>query len=74
MSVINCNPRILGGTPVFHGTRVPIATLFEYLAHDGMADFYADFPGVTKAQVDALLEEMPGLINRLPSSGLLAAS
>ena len=48
---------ILGGTPVFAGTRVPIKTLIDYLeAGDCLEDFLEDFPTVTREQVIAALE------------------
>ena len=48
---------ILGGTPVFRGTRVPVRTLLDYLeAGDPMDDFLEDFPSVTRAQAVAVLE------------------
>ena len=57
--VIQINPEILGGTPVFAGTRVPVETLFDYLeGGEPMAEFLADFPTVTEAQVKQLLSEL----------------
>lgn len=55
--VININPKILGGTPVFKGTRVPIDTLFDHL-ESGLTidDFLGDFPSVTKEQAVMVLE------------------
>jgi hypothetical protein len=45
MGVIVKNPDILGGTPVFRGTRVPIQTLFDYLeGGETLEDFLEDFP------------------------------
>ena len=58
-SVIEASPDILGGTPVFRGTRVPISTLFDYLAAgDPMERFLDRFPTVKHEQVVALLEEV----------------
>ena len=58
-SVIEASPDILGGTPVFRGTRVPISTLFDYLAAgDPMERFLDHFPTVKHEQVVALLEEV----------------
>ncbi len=55
--VITSSPDILGGTPVFAGTRVPVRTLFEYLeAGDSLDDFLSDFPTVTRAQAQEVLE------------------
>jgi uncharacterized protein (DUF433 family) len=54
---IHSNPEILGGTPVFVGTRVPVQTLLDYLeAGDPLDDFLEDFPSVTRDQVVAVLE------------------
>jgi len=55
-SLITSDPKILDGTPVFKGTRVPIRTLFEYLS-DGLSleYFLETFPSVTRQQAaDAL--------------------
>ncbi|MDZ4685999.1 MAG: DUF433 domain-containing protein [Planctomycetaceae bacterium] len=47
---------ILGGTPVFAGTRVPVQTLLDYLeAGDPLDEFLTDFPSVTRQQVVAAL-------------------
>jgi uncharacterized protein (DUF433 family) len=56
--VISVSPEIMGGTPVFVGTRVPIQTLLDYLkAGESIDDFLDGFPTVTREQVIALLEE-----------------
>ncbi|MGH7230541.1 MAG: DUF433 domain-containing protein [Nitrospiraceae bacterium] len=56
--VISCNPDVMGGTPVFYGTRVPLQTLFDYLeAGESIDDFLEGFPSVTREQVIAFLEE-----------------
>jgi uncharacterized protein (DUF433 family) len=48
----------MGGTVVFHGTRVPVQTLLDYLeAGESINDFLAGFPSVTREQVIAFLEE-----------------
>lgn len=48
---------ILGGTPVFRGTRVPVKTLLDYLEHGNSLDeFLDDFPTVRKSQVTGVLE------------------
>jgi uncharacterized protein (DUF433 family) len=57
-SIISTSPEIMGGTPVFVGTRVPIQTLLDYLkAGESIDDFLDGFPTVTREQVIALLEE-----------------
>ncbi|WP_447986083.1 DUF433 domain-containing protein [Nitrospira sp. Nam74] len=56
--VISRNSDVMGGTPVFYGTRVPIQTLLEYLeAGESIDDFLEGFPSVTRQQVIAFLEE-----------------
>ena len=55
--VININPEIMGGTPVFRGTRVPIETLFDHLERGITIDaFLDDYPTVSKEQVIQVLE------------------
>lgn len=54
---VNIDLEILGGTPVFAGTRVPIQTLFDYIeGGDKIADFLDDYPSVNGAEVIAVLE------------------
>ena len=56
--LITSTPDILGGTPVFRGTRVPVQTLIEYLEGGQTIDEFLDgFPTVTREQVIAFLEE-----------------
>ena len=56
-NIIISNTGILGGTPVFQGTRVPVQTLLDYLeADDSIETFLDDFPTVTHEQVVAVLE------------------
>jgi uncharacterized protein (DUF433 family) len=56
-SVIHSDPDILGGTPVFVGTRVPVQGLFDHLeAGESIDDFLDGFPSVRRDQVIALLE------------------
>jgi uncharacterized protein (DUF433 family) len=55
--VIHSDPEILGGTPVFVGTRVPVKTLFDYLEAGDSLDIFLDaFPSVTRQQAVAALE------------------
>lgn len=55
--LIVIDPEVLGGQPVFKGTRVPVETLFDHLeAGVSLEDFLADFPTVTKEQAIATLE------------------
>ncbi len=54
---INVDPEILGGTPVFRGTRVPVKTLFDYLEEGDTLDaFVEDFPTVQREQALGVLE------------------
>ena len=56
--IISSSPEILGGTPVFAGTRVPVQTLFDYLeAGETIDNFLDGFPTVKREQVIAFLEE-----------------
>ena len=56
-SVIHSTKRILGGTPVFKGTRVPVKNLIDYLkAGDSLDEFLSDFPTVTREQALQTLE------------------
>jgi uncharacterized protein (DUF433 family) len=56
--IISCSPEVMGGTPVFAGTRVPVQTLLDYLeAGDSIDDFLEGFPTVSRKQVIAFLEE-----------------
>ncbi len=56
-SVIYRSPEILGGTPVFQGTRVPIRTLIDYLENgERIEDFLREFPTVTKEQAIEVME------------------
>jgi uncharacterized protein (DUF433 family) len=55
--VIHSNPDILGGTPVFVGTRVPLQNLIDCLeAGDSLDEFLESFPSVTREQAVAALE------------------
>ena len=56
-SIIHSDPEILGGTPVFRGTRVPVKNLVDYLAAgDTLDQFLDDFPSVSREQAVAALE------------------
>jgi uncharacterized protein (DUF433 family) len=60
--IIHSNPEVLGGTPVFTGTRVPVRSLFDHLeAGDSIDDFLEGFPSVSRDQVIALLEISPDI-------------
>ena len=56
--VVSRSPDVMGGTPVFAGTRVPVQTLLDYLeAGETINEFLQGFPTVTREQVIAFLEE-----------------
>jgi uncharacterized protein (DUF433 family) len=68
--IISSSPDVLGGTPVFAGTRVPAQTLLDYLkAGETIDDFLEDFPTVSRQQVIALLEEAEAQIMQTVTSG-----
>ena len=55
--IVFSSPEVLGGTPVFKGTRVPIETLFDHLEEGvSLNDFLEDFDTVTKDQAIAVME------------------
>jgi uncharacterized protein (DUF433 family) len=63
VNVIVRNRQILGGTPVFRGTRVPIQTLFDHLeGGETLKDFLQGFPTVTRESAVAALEEAKDLL------------
>jgi uncharacterized protein (DUF433 family) len=56
--IISRNPDVMDNTFVFHGTRVPVQTLLDYLkGGESINDFLEGFPSVTREQVIAFLEE-----------------
>jgi uncharacterized protein (DUF433 family) len=63
--VIHSDPEIMGGTPVFVGTRVPVQTLLDYIEGDEpLSEFLDQFPSVSKAQVmDFLRSGMSQLLS-----------
>lgn len=57
LSVVHSDPEILGGTPVFVGTRVPFRNLIDYLERDhSLEEFLDAFPSVSREQAVAALE------------------
>ena len=68
-SLITIDPEILGGQPVFKGTRVPVESLFDHLElGTSLDDFLEDFPTVTKQQAVAILD----IANKLMTSKNIA--
>ena len=62
--IITSDPEVMGGTPVFVGTRVPSQTLIDYLkGGESINDFLEGFPTVSKEQVIAFLEKEPKQFN-----------
>jgi uncharacterized protein (DUF433 family) len=58
-NLITRSDDILGGTPVFAGTRVPVQTLFDYLEEgDTLNEFLDDFPAVSRDHAIKVLEKM----------------
>ncbi|HEX3577061.1 MAG TPA: DUF433 domain-containing protein [Thermoanaerobaculia bacterium] len=56
--IVHTDPEILGATPVFIGTRVPVHALIDFLeGGDTIEDFLENYPGVSRGQVVAFLEE-----------------
>lgn len=63
LPVIQSDPDILGGVPVFAGTRVPLRALIDYLeGGDSLDEFLEDFPTVTREQAVAALEQAAALM------------
>ncbi len=61
--IVSRDPQVLGGTPVFAGTRVPIDTLLAHLkAGDTIDTFLQDFPTVSRSQAEAAIELATELI------------
>ena len=62
-NLITLDPEIMGGAPVFKGTRVPLDILFDHLETGSTIDEFLDgFPSVTRSQVIAFLEEGRALL------------
>jgi uncharacterized protein (DUF433 family) len=61
--LITVDPDILGGTPVFKGTRVPVKTLFEYLENNySLEEFLECFPSVTGEMARRVLERSEAVL------------
>jgi len=68
-SAVHRDSQILGGTPVFRGTRVPLQALFDYVeAGDPLERFLDHFPSVSREQAVAALEEAADLLGLAASS------
>ncbi|HJZ48210.1 MAG TPA: DUF433 domain-containing protein [Roseiflexaceae bacterium] len=65
--VISRDHEILGGTPVFAGTRVPVQTLLDYLeAGQSLQEFLDDFPTVQRTQAITVLEQLKHILLTQP--------
>jgi uncharacterized protein (DUF433 family) len=62
--IISSDPQVLGGTPCFSGTRVPVETLIHHLLDGELEDFYLDFPTVEVAQVEALIHIFQQMVDQ----------
>lgn len=61
--LISTDPEVLGGVPVFSGTRVPVQTLLDYLTGgDALDTFLTDFPSVTREQAVAFIDYAGSLV------------
>jgi uncharacterized protein (DUF433 family) len=67
--LITVDPDILGGTPVFKGTRVPVRTLFEYLESNySLSEFLECFPSVTNEIARQVLERSETALLTAPAA------
>jgi uncharacterized protein (DUF433 family) len=66
-AVVKIDPGIQGGTPCFAGTRVPVKSLFDYLARGRSLDYFLEqFPSVRREQAVEILQEAGMLIAAQP--------
>lgn len=66
---IHSDPDILGGTPVFVGTRVPVRAMLDYLERDrSLAEFLDDFPSVDRELAVGVLEHMRHVVSHAPAA------
>jgi uncharacterized protein (DUF433 family) len=66
---VHSDPEILGGIPVFVGTRVPVRTMLDYLERDRpLAEFLEDFPTVERALAVGVLEHMKQVVGDAPAA------
>ena len=62
-NVVSRDPEVLGGTPVFAKTRVPVQALLDYIEEgQSLQAFLDDFPSVCRAQAIAVLEQLKDLL------------
>ena len=66
---VKTNPLVLGGTPVFAGTRVPVRILFEYIeTGETIAEFLDEFPSVSPEMAQGVLQEAKQAVVRAHSA------
>lgn len=66
---VRSDPEILGGTPVFEGTRVPVRAMLDYLERDRpLAEFLDDFPTVDRVVAVGVLEHMKQVVADAPAA------
>lgn len=74
-NLINIDPEILGGQPVFTGTRVPVESLFDHLESGiTLNEFLDDFPTVSRGQAVAILDIANKLITSKKAAQFYEAS
>ena len=72
--LVTISPEIMGGTPVFSNTRVPVKNLFDYLkGGDSLEEFLADFPSVSREHALKVLSFAEGILTMNPSGHETAA-
>lgn len=70
---IKIDPEVQGGTPCFAGTRVPVKSLFDYLARGRSLDYFlAQFPSVKREQATVVLEQAGRFIFSQPQESQMA--
>lgn len=70
VAVVSVSDDVMGGTPVFAGTRVPVQTLFDFLvAGDSIDDFLEGFPTVSRGQVKKFLQQLGVEMEQLRREG-----
>ena len=65
-NIIISDPDILGGTPVFNGTRVPIQALFDYLQFSSIDEFLIGYPHISRQMVNQVLADVAKRVSAPP--------
>jgi uncharacterized protein (DUF433 family) len=63
IKAVSVDKDVLSGTPVFNGTRIPVAILFDYLEDDKLAEFLENYPTVSREQVTEVIKLASKLVN-----------